>query len=99
MSESEDTVEFSKKRKRNGEEEGQDQINTHDKTPHNPQSFRSKTFCPFKYDNQANTQHQFNNHRGHVQQKHQEQQQRPGLYFGHGKPGHYRNECPSYQRT
>ena len=75
------------------------QIKTRDEMPHNPQSFRSKTFRPFKYDNQANIQHQFNNYQRHVQQKHQEQQQRPGLCFGCGKPGHYRNECRSCQRT
>ena len=27
-------------------------------------------------------QHQFNDYKGHVQQRHQEQQQRPGLRFG-----------------
>ena len=48
------------------------QINTRDETPHNPQSFRPKTFCPFKYDNQANIQHRFNNQQG----KYQEQQQK-----------------------
>ena len=48
------------------------QINTRDETPHNPQSFRPKTFRPFKYDNQANIQHRFNNHQG----KYQEQQQK-----------------------
>ena len=36
------------------------QINTRDETQHNPQSFRPKTFRPFKYNNQANIQHQFN---------------------------------------
>ena len=75
------------------------QINTRDETPHNPQSFRPKTFRPLKYDNQVNIQHQFNNYQGHVQEKHQDQQQWPRLCFGCGKPGHYRNECRSYQRT
>ena len=48
------------------------QINTHYETPHNFQSFRSKTFRPFKYDNEANIQHQFNNYQEHIQQKHRE---------------------------
>ena len=30
------------------------QINTRDETLHNLQSFPLTTFCPFKYDNQAN---------------------------------------------
>ena len=64
MSQSEDTVEFIKKWKRNDEIR---HINTRDKTPHNPQSFR-----PFKYNNQASIQHQFNNYQGHVQDKHRE---------------------------
>ena len=75
------------------------QINTLDETPHNPQSFRPKTFRPFKHNNQANIQDQLSNYQGHVQQKHQEQQQRPGRCFECGKPGHCRNECRSYQRT
>ena len=81
------------------------QINTRDETPHNPQSFRPKTFRPFKYDNQANIQHRFNNHQGKYQEqqqkqkkKHQEKHQEQ-LCFGYGKPGHYRNECRSYQKT
>ena len=75
------------------------QINTRDETPHNPQSFRPNTFRPLKYDNQVNIQHQFNNYQGHVQERHQDQQQWPRLSFGCGKSGHYRNECRSYQRT
>ena len=46
------------------------EINTRDETPHNPQSFRLETFLPFKYDNQANIQHQLNNYQEHLQQKH-----------------------------
>ena len=64
---------------------------TRGETPHHPQSFRRKTFRPLKFDNRANIQHQFNNYPGHAQQKHQEQQQRPGLRFGWGRPGYYRN--------
>ena len=48
------------------------QINTRDETPHNPQSFRPKTFHPFKYDKQANIQHQYSNYQGHVQQNNRE---------------------------
>ena len=48
------------------------QINTGDKTPHNPQSFSPNTFRLFKHDNQANIQHQFNNYQGHFQQKRRE---------------------------
>ena len=48
------------------------QINTHDKTPHNSQSFRPNTFRPVKYDNQVNIQQQFSSYQEHVQQKHRE---------------------------
>ena len=44
-----------------------------------PKVFTPMTFRPFKYDNQANIQHQFNNYQGHVQKKHWEQQRRPGF--------------------
>ena len=47
------------------------QINKRDEISHNPQSFRPKIFCPIKFDNLTNTQHQFSNYQGHIQQKHQ----------------------------